>query len=59
MTESERRKKQYAALPNWMNPEKLRRIEEDFYGIKKHKVEREKLLDDIYVRESSGQKGEA
>lgn len=62
MTESERKEKQYAALPNWMNPNKLRRIEEEFYGIHKKKdaKSREELLDMIYVREEPAkEKGEA
>lgn len=52
---SKTKKETYAALPNWMNPEKLRQIETEFYGIKPKKdaKSKEELLDMIYEREKA------
>ena len=36
--DEEKLKKKFEQLPNWMNPYKLEKMQEEFYGMKKKKV---------------------
>ncbi len=39
MADENMKKRHYDSLPNWMNPEKWRKIEEEFYGVRRREKE--------------------